>query len=95
MLIFEVCSAIGSGAQAVTIRVAGDERQVAGGPACDVDELVVLMIDLLLVPSEVVWEPPAPDADELFPHIYGPLSIAAVNTTDFWTRGPTGWHLHD
>ena len=61
----------------------------------DVDELVVLTIDPLLVPSEVVWEPPAPDSDELFPHIYGPLPIAAVNTTDFWTRGPTGWHLHD
>ena len=61
----------------------------------DIEELVVLTIDQLLVPSEVVWEPPAPDADELFPHIYGPLPIAAVNTADFWTRGPAGWQLHD
>jgi glutathione S-transferase len=58
----------------------------------DVDELVVLMIDPVLVPADIRWEPPAPGIDELFPHIYGPLPIAAVNSTNFWTRAGT-WSL--
>lgn len=61
----------------------------------DVEELVVLTIDPLLVPSEIRWEPPVPGADERFPHIYGPLPIAAVNMTRFWIRGATGWALPD
>ena len=33
---------------------------------------------------------------ELFPHIYGPLPIAAVNTADFWTRPELQrWQLDD
>ena len=52
----------------------------------DLDQLVLLTVDATLVPSEILWEPPAPGLDELFPHIYGPLPIAAVNTADFWTR---------
>lgn len=59
----------------------------------DVDELVLLTIDPLLVPSEVRWEPPAPGVDDLFPHVYGPLPIAAVNSTTFWIRGPHRWSL--
>lgn len=60
----------------------------------DLDELVVLTIDAALVPSEILWEPPAPGLDELFPHIYGPLPVAAVNIADFWTRGElTSWRL--
>ena len=43
--------------------------------------------------SEVLWEPPAPGVDELFPHIYGPLPIAAVNMTTMWTRQSEGWVL--
>ncbi|NND76333.1 MAG: DUF952 domain-containing protein [Ilumatobacter sp.] len=59
----------------------------------DVDELVLLTIDPLLVPSEIRWEPPVPDVDVLFPHVYGPLPVAAVNTAKFWTRGAAGWVL--
>ncbi len=65
----------------------------------DVDQLVLLTIDPLKVPSEIKWEPPAPDADTLFPHIYGPLPISAVVTTHFWMRTidatGAGWRLSD
>ena len=62
----------------------------------DLDQLVVLTIDPRLVPSPIVFEPPAPDVDVLFPHIYGPLPIAAVNLTTAWLRSPgTPWTLDD
>ncbi len=54
----------------------------------DLEQLVVLTIDPQLVPSEIVFEPPAPGLDMLFPHIYGPLPIAAVNRATPWTRRP-------
>jgi uncharacterized protein (DUF952 family) len=59
----------------------------------DLSHLVLLTIDPVAVPSEVLWEPPAPGVDELFPHIYGPLPIAAVNMTTMWTRHGEGWVL--
>ncbi|MEL6892289.1 MAG: DUF952 domain-containing protein [Actinomycetota bacterium] len=63
----------------------------------DVDELVLLTIDPLKVPHEIRWEPPAPGIDELFPHIYGPLPIAAVAITNHWMRTidehGAGWRL--
>jgi glutathione S-transferase len=55
----------------------------------DLDQLVVLTIDPLLVPSAIVWESPGPGVDMLFPHIYGPIPIAAVNHAATWHR------LHD
>lgn len=59
----------------------------------DVEQLVLLTIDPGRVTSPVVFEPPAPGVDELFPHIYGPLPVAAVVDTRFWIRGNTGWSL--
>jgi glutathione S-transferase len=60
----------------------------------DLDQLVVLTIDPRLVPSPIRWEPPAPGADVLFPHIYGPLPVAAVNLATHWRRSPdTPWTL--
>ena len=60
----------------------------------DLDQLVVLTIDPLLVPSPIVFEPPAPDVAELFPHIYGPLPVAAVNLASPWLRAPgAAWIL--
>lgn len=61
----------------------------------DLAELVVLTIDPLLVGAEIRWEPPEPGGDELFPHLYGPLPIGAVNDTRFWIRRPAGWTLGD
>jgi glutathione S-transferase len=58
----------------------------------DLTQLVVLTIDPLLVPSPIVLEPPAPGVDTLFPHIYGPLPIAAVNRSVTWVRDePDAW----
>lgn len=60
----------------------------------DVDQLVLLTIDPGRVGAPVEWEPPAPGVDELFPHIYGPLPVAAVSATKFWQRGVDGvWSL--
>ena len=60
----------------------------------DVDQLVVLTIDPQLVPSPIRWEPPAPGDDTLFPHIYGPIPIAAVNVATPWQRaGGAVWSI--
>lgn len=63
----------------------------------DVDQLVLLTIDQLLVSSDIKWEPPAPGTEELFPHIYGPVPIAAVVAATFWMRTTdehgAGWSL--
>jgi uncharacterized protein (DUF952 family) len=40
--------------------------------------LVVLKLDPSLLTSAVKWEPGADKADELFPHLYGPLILEAV-----------------
>ncbi len=57
----------------------------------DLDQLVVLTIDPHLVPSTIVWESPGGDVDVLFPHIYGPVPVAAVNLAVSWHR-PSGTH---
>ncbi len=54
----------------------------------DVEQLVVLRIDPRLVPSRIVFEPPAPGADAVFPHIYGPLPVTAVDVATPWVRPP-------
>jgi uncharacterized protein (DUF952 family) len=59
----------------------------------DVDALVVLSIAIDRVPAPVVFEPPAAGVDELFPHIYGALPVAAVTDATFWMRGAAGWTL--
>ena len=60
----------------------------------DLDQLVLLTIDPELVRSPIVWEPPAPEVDVLFPHIYGALPVAAVNLAAVWTRPPdSAWSL--
>ncbi len=62
----------------------------------DLDQLAVLTIDPRLVPAEIRWEAPAPGIDVLFPHIYGPLPIAAVNLASFWTRrADRAWSFDD
>lgn len=59
----------------------------------DLEQLVLLTIDPQRVPSEILWEPPAPDVDELFPHIYGPLPVAAVVIARPWSRANKNWTL--
>lgn len=43
----------------------------------DAEDLVVLVIDTAQVPAPVRLEAPGPGAEE-YPHIYGPLPVAAV-----------------
>lgn len=43
----------------------------------DADDLVLLAIDVDRLDAEVVDEP-APGGTELFPHVYGPIPVAAV-----------------
>jgi uncharacterized protein (DUF952 family) len=57
----------------------------------DVDELVLLTIDPSRAPAELRWEPPAPGVEERFPHLYGPLPVAAVRAHRLWLRGSAGW----
>lgn len=58
--------------------------------------LVLLAIDETTLRSEVRWEAPAgPPADgitasDLFPHIYGPLDLAAVVRVLDYPPGPAG-----
>jgi uncharacterized protein (DUF952 family) len=40
--------------------------------------LVILMIDPARLKPMLRWEPGSDKADELFPHIYGPLNLDAV-----------------
>ena len=61
----------------------------------DLSELLLLEIDPDLVDADIIEEPPAPGAEELFPHIYGPLPIAAVRSVRQWTKSETGWQLPD
>lgn len=61
----------------------------------DVDELVLLTIDPARTGSELRWEPGAPDTTERFPHLYGPLPVAAVRAHRFWRRGAAGWSTSD
>ncbi|HWM35868.1 MAG TPA: DUF952 domain-containing protein, partial [Streptomyces sp.] len=59
---------------------------------CDPDELVVLVIDSDRITSPLRYEPPEPGAcaddatgeSEEFPHIYGPLPVAAVVAEESW-----------
>ena len=60
---------------------------------CDPDELVVLVIDSDRITSPLRYEPPEPGAcaydatseSEEFPHIYGPLPVAAVVAKESWS----------
>ena len=61
----------------------------------DVDDLVLLVIDRDRLDVQVVDESPTGDpADEHFPHIYGPLPVAAVIEARAWRREPgASWRL--
>ena len=53
-------------------------------------DLVLLWVDPSLVEAEVRYELPGPGAHDAFPHLYGPLNLAAViaeTPLDPWERG--------
>lgn len=56
------------------------------------DDLLLLVIDTARLDADVRWEPGAPiDPDSArFPHLYGPLPVAAVTSVVPWGPGPDG-----
>lgn len=56
-------------------------------------DLVVLSVALNMLDSPVRWEPGVPSDPEsmLFPHLYGPLPIAAVTSVANFRPGPDGF----
>ncbi|SKK53222.1 glutathione S-transferase domain-containing protein [Mycobacteroides abscessus subsp. massiliense] len=56
-------------------------------------DLVVLSVALNLLDCPVRWEPGVPSDPEsmLFPHLYGPLPIAAVTSVANFRPGPDGF----
>jgi glutathione S-transferase len=55
----------------------------------DAADLIILTIDPALLRSELRYEK-MPDADDPFPHIYGPLNTDAVIDTAPFVLGPDG-----
>ncbi|MGB2921998.1 MAG: DUF952 domain-containing protein [Mycobacterium sp.] len=55
-------------------------------------DLLLLRIDAARLSSPVRWEPGAPTdpADMVFPHLYGPLPVAAVISVASYSCGPDG-----
>jgi uncharacterized protein (DUF952 family) len=52
----------------------------------DLDRLVILRLDADALVAEVRVEPSSDGSGELFPHVYGPIPVAAVAETTTWTR---------
>jgi uncharacterized protein (DUF952 family) len=52
--------------------------------------LAILVINPLKLKSEVRWEVGTDKANELFPHIYGPLNVEAVMRVLDFEPGPDG-----
>ena len=59
----------------------------------DVADLVLLCIDPERLTSELLWEPSADAFAGEFPHVYGPIPVAAVRAVVPWTRGDNGFSL--
>lgn len=57
----------------------------------DQDNLILAMVDLSALGSDVKWEPSRGGA--LFPHLYGPLPMAAVTTKAKIRLGEDGRHI--
>lgn len=54
-------------------------------------DLVLLYIDPARLPDPVRWEPGVPpEGSMLFPHLYGPLPVAAVVDVTPYRPGPDG-----
>ena len=56
-------------------------------------DLVVLEIDETQLSSPLRWEPgdPPDEAGSLFPHVYGPIPLAAVVAVHDFPPGPDGF----
>ena len=59
----------------------------------DVADLVLLCIDPNRLTSPLRWEPSADSFAGDFPHVYGPIDVAAVVEVVPWKRGSDGFAL--
>jgi uncharacterized protein (DUF952 family) len=61
----------------------------------DVADLVLLCIEPSELTSEVMWEASADAFAGEFPHVYGPISLTAVEAVVPWARGENGFEIPD
>jgi uncharacterized protein (DUF952 family) len=61
----------------------------------DVPELVLLCIDPGALESAVLWEASTDAFAGEFPHVYGPIALAAVRAVVPWVRGDNGFEIPD
>ena len=64
-------------------------RGVAEAFYADADDLLLLVLDADRLGAPVVFEPPAPGAED-FPHVYGPIPVDAVTEARPVTRDAAG-----
>jgi uncharacterized protein (DUF952 family) len=64
--------------------------RVANSIYCNIHDLVILEIDQSKLKSKLLWEPGTDNADEMFPHIYGPLNLDAVVNVFKFEPNPQG-----
>ena len=61
----------------------------------DVPDLVLLCVDPAGLTSELLWEASADAFAGEFPHVYGPIALAAVVSVEPWSRGENGFEIPD
>ena len=61
----------------------------------EVPELVLLCIEPSELTSELLWESSSDGFAGEFPHVYGPIALAAVRAAVPWTRGENGFEIPD
>ena len=54
-------------------------------------DVVLLEVDAARTGAPLRWEPGADRPDELFPHLYGAVPVAAVVAVHDFPEGPDGW----
>src|SRR5579862_9227880 len=59
----------------------------------DVPDLVLLCIDPGALTSPVLWEASSDSFAGEFPHVYGPIAVAAVKAVVPWVRGENGFEV--
>ena len=59
----------------------------------DIPDLMLLCIDPARLTSDVLWEASADAFAGEFPHVYGPIALAAVRAVVPWSRGENGFEI--
>jgi uncharacterized protein (DUF952 family) len=75
----------------IHLSTAGQVAETAQKYFADMDDLVLVAVDCAALGDALHWEPARGGA--LFPHVYGPLSMAAVRWAKPLPLGADGRHL--